>query len=98
LATYFAPDAPDDGWTGTGRGMMTSFTPNGQDESAAKSAYLAYNDHVRTTAPPDRLVEWHPDEGWGPTCTALGLNVPDHPVPHVNTTEQARTELGLDAT
>ena len=35
-----------------GRGMMTAFTPDWQDESAAKAAYLAYNDHVRATAPP----------------------------------------------
>ncbi len=26
LATYFGPDAPDDGWTRMGRGMMTTFT------------------------------------------------------------------------
>ena len=98
VATYFAPDAPDDGWTGMGRGMMTSFTPDWQDESAAKQAYLAYNSHVRATAPPDRLVEWHPGDGWDPICSALELNVPDHPFPHVNTTEQTRAELGLDAT
>jgi hypothetical protein len=47
LATYFAPDAPDDGWTRMGRGMMTTFTPGWQDEASAKAAYLAYNDHVR---------------------------------------------------
>lgn len=96
LATYFAPDAPDDGWTRMGRGMMTRFTPSWQDEPAAKAAYLAYNDHVRATAPPGRLVEWRPGDGWEPICSALGLDVPDHPFPHVNTTAQARAELGLD--
>jgi hypothetical protein len=96
LATYFAPDAPDDGWTRMGRGMMTRFTPAWQDEPAAKAAYLAYNDHVRATAPPGRLVEWRSGDGWEPTCSALGLDVPDHPFPHLNTTAQARAELGLD--
>jgi len=96
LATYFAPDAPADGWTRMGRGMMTSFTPGWRDEAAAKAAYLAYNDHVRATAPAHRLVEWRPEDGWGPLCRALGLEVPHRPFPHTNTTAEARAGLGLD--
>ena len=96
LETYFAPDAPADGWTRMGVGMMTRFTPRWREEGAAKAAYLAYNDHVRATAPPDRLVEWGPEDGWGPICAALGREVPERPFPHVNTTAQARAELGLD--
>ncbi len=96
VARYFAPDAPDDGWTRMGRGMMTRFTPAWQDEAAAKAAYEAYNDNVRAMAPADRLVEWRPGDGWEPICSALGLAVPDHPFPHANTTENARAELGLD--
>jgi hypothetical protein len=96
LATYFAPDAPDDGWTRMGRGMMTSFTPGWQDESAAKAAFLAYNDRVRATAPAGRLVEWSPADGWDPICAALGVAAPDRPFPHENTTAQARASLGLD--
>lgn len=96
LATYFAPDAPADGWTRMGRGMMNSFTPQWRDESAAKAAYLAYNDHIRSTAPPDRLVEWRPEDGWGPICTALALDEPDRPFPFVNTTAETRAEMGFD--
>jgi hypothetical protein len=96
VATYFAPDAPADGWTRMGRGMMSAFTAGWQDEVAAKAAYLAYNDHVRATAPADRLVEWHPSDGWEPLCAALGLVVPQHPFPHVNTTAEARAAIGLD--
>ena len=96
LATYFAPDAPDDGWTRMGRGMMTNFTPGWQNEASAKSAYLAYNEHVRTTAPKDRLLEWRPEEGWDPICTALHLDVPDQSFPHTNTTAQTRSELGME--
>ena len=65
LATYFAPDAPDDGWTRMGRGMMTTFTPDWQDEELAKAAYLAHNEFVRATAPRDRLLEWAPRRGLG---------------------------------
>ncbi len=96
VETYFAPDAPDDGWTGMGRGMMSAFTPDWRDETAAKAAYSAHNDHVRAVAPADRLVEWRTGDGWGSICNALGFDVPNHPFPHVNTTAQTRAELGLD--
>jgi len=79
-----------------GRGMMQRFSPDWRDASAAKAAYLAYNDHVRTTAPPKRLVEWHPGDGWEPICSALGIAVPDQPFPHVNTTAEARAQIGLE--
>ncbi len=95
LATYFAPDAPDDGWTRMGRGMMSSFTPGWQDEPSAKAAYLAHNQSVREAAAGGRLLEWHPGDGWDPICAALGYDVPDLPFPHTNTTAQARAELGL---
>ena len=80
-----------------GRGMMTTFTPGWQDEKLAKAAYLAHNEFVRATAPRDRLLEWHPEEGWEPICSALHLEVPDQPFPHTNTTAQARDEMGLDS-
>jgi hypothetical protein len=96
LATYFADDAPDDGWTRMGRGMMTTFTKDWQDEASAKAAYLAHNELVRRTAPSDRFLEWHPQEGWEPICSALHLDVPDEPFPHTNTSAQARHEMGLD--
>ena len=96
LETYFAPDAPDDGWTRMGRGMMEAFTPHWREGDAAKAAYLAHNELVRSTAPKNRFLEWRPEEGWDPICTALGLAVPDLAFPHTNTTAQARAELGLD--
>lgn len=95
-SAYFSPDAPDDGWTRMAQGMMTSFTPEWQEEAAAKAAFLAYNDHVRSTAPGDRFVEWQLGDGWPPICAALGVPVPSDPFPHVNTTADIRAELGLD--
>ncbi len=96
LETYFAPDVPDDGWTAMGRGMMERFCGDWRDEGAAKAAFLAHNDEVRRTAPADRLLEWSPGDGWGPICAALGVEVPGTPFPKVNTTQDARKELGLD--
>jgi hypothetical protein len=96
LATYFAPTAEDNGWTRMGRGMMERFSPEWFDEAAAKSAYLAYNENVRETAPAGRLVEWTAGDGWEPICAALGLDVPDHPFPHVNKEADTRALLGLE--
>jgi hypothetical protein len=73
-----------------------TFTPDWQDEDAAKSAYDAHNAHVRATAPKDRLVDWQPGDGWEPICDKLGLAVPDEPFPHVNTTDEFRAMVGLD--
>jgi hypothetical protein len=93
---YFQPDADDNGWTHMMRRMLPSFTPDWRDESAAKAAYVAHNEHVKATAPPDRLVVWTTGEGWEPICDALGLAVPDEPFPHVNSTVEAREMMGLD--
>lgn len=32
----------------------------------------------------DRLLVFHPKEGWGPLCTFLDKPVPDGPFPNVN--------------
>ncbi|HMK63587.1 MAG TPA: sulfotransferase [Acidimicrobiales bacterium] len=95
MAGYFEPDAPDDGWTRMGRAILNRLTPQWRDETSAKAAFAAYNEHVRATAPPSRLVEWRPGDGWGPLCAALGLTEPGHPFPHANTMAEARAELGL---
>ncbi len=96
IATYFAPDADDNGWTHMGVGMMTRFTPDWREEHAAKAAFVAHNDTVRRHAPPDRLLEWQVSEGWAPICERLGLPIPDEPFPHVNTAADMRAALGLD--
>ena len=74
-----------------------TFTPDWQDERAAKAAYEAHNRAVVDWGPADRLVVWHPGDGWDPICAALRLPVPDAPFPHVNTTDEFRTRAGLDA-
>ena len=58
------------------------------DENAAKDGYLSYIEDVRDNAPSDRLVEWHPGDGWSPITNALGVPEPDEPFPHVNTTAE----------
>jgi sulfotransferase family protein len=63
------------------------------DAEAVKAGYLRHNDDVRRTAPKDRLLEWHPGDGWQPICDALGVAVPDEPFPHTNTTEEFRARF-----
>ena len=52
--------------------FATTFTPDWQDETAAKRAYEEHNAAVRADVDPARLVEWQPGDGWEPLCAALG--------------------------
>ncbi len=97
LAQFCAPDAPRHGAAGMGRAMMTSFSPDWQNEDAAKSAFEAYNQHVRTTAPADRLLEWRATDGWGPICAALDVPVPDRAFPHANSRDEVRAAFRAGA-
>jgi hypothetical protein len=58
------------------------------EHDPAVAAYERHNADVRATADPGRLVEWQPGDGWQPLCTALGVDVPDQPFPHANSTEE----------
>jgi len=77
--------------------LESRFTPGWADEKTAKQAYLRHNDEVRTSVGRDRLLEWHPGDGWKPICTRLGVAVPREPFPHVNTTAEFRALTRLPA-
>ena len=72
------------------------FTPGWRERDGSVAAYVRHNDEVRRRVPADRLVEWKPRDGWAPLCDALGLPEPGEPFPHVNTTADFRTMIGLD--
>ncbi len=98
FAMYQRDPKPGDppGW----RDMITdmfgnTLTPNFLDEAAAKEAFDRHNADVRKRAPANRLLEWHPRDGWGPLAAALGVPVPGEPFPVSNTSEQFRTRAGL---
>ena len=73
------------------------FTPDWQERDGAIAAYEAHNARVRAEAPPGRLVEWQPGDGWTPLCAALGVAEPSEPFPHLNSTTDFRAMTGLDA-
>ncbi len=52
--------------------------------------YARRNQQVIDSLPPERLLVFHPKDGWAPLCTFLGVAVPDGPFPRVN----SRDELG----
>jgi len=87
-----------DAWNHMVMGMLGQFTPDLDDAAAAKAAYERHNAAVRATAPAERLVDWHPGDGWEPLCAALHVAVPDAPFPHVNTTNEFRQMTGLAKT
>jgi hypothetical protein len=76
--------------------LQGRFTANPLDEAEAVRAYELHNDNVRRTAPPGRLVEWRPGDGWEPLCAALDVDIPDEPFPHTNTTAEFRSRFGLE--
>ncbi|GLZ78857.1 sulfotransferase family protein [Actinorhabdospora filicis] len=68
------------------------------DPAAGVKAYDAYLQHVRDTAPAGRLLEWNAKQGWGPLCEALGVPVPEEPLPHLNTREEWARRLAEGVT
>jgi Sulfotransferase domain len=72
------------------------FTPDWLDADAAMAAYERHNAEVRALAPPERLVDWQPGDGWAPICAALGVPQPVHPFPESNSSGEFRERTGLD--
>ena len=83
-------------WHGMAMSMLERLTPDWQDEDACKAAYERHNADVRASVPPDRLIDWQPQDGWEPLCRALGVDVPDEPFPLTNTSEEFRANMGLN--
>jgi hypothetical protein len=92
--------ADDEAWQERRRMVVamveSTFTPDWRDRDAALAAYNRHNDRVRETVPAGRLVEHRAGDGWEPLCAALGLDIPEAPFPHTNTTADFRTSSGLD--
>lgn len=58
------------------------------DREHVMRVFDEHNESVIRSVPADRLLVYRPGDGWEPLCEFLGVNVPDEPYPHVNTTEQ----------
>lgn len=67
------------------------------DPDQLVEGYRRWADDVRASAPPGRLVEWRPGDGWELLCRALSLPVPDLPFPHENSTADYRARRAARA-
>jgi hypothetical protein len=66
------------------------------DPAVMIAAYERHNAAVRSSVPPNRLLEWTVADGWEPLCDRLGLSVPDEAFPWTNTTAEFRAQNRLD--
>ena len=72
--------------------MRRLFTKAGLREVAAEpletgalaQAMRDWNDEVRATTPPDRLLVWQATDGFEPLCEFLGVPVPEAEFPRLN--------------
>uniref|UniRef100_A0A7S1VMV2 Uncharacterized protein n=1 Tax=Sexangularia sp. CB-2014 TaxID=1486929 RepID=A0A7S1VMV2_9EUKA len=86
---------------------LPSFLPDNKigDYSLNKKANAdrmaqSFDEHtewVKSVVPKDRLIVFHPRDGWEPLCTALKVPVPDEPFPKVNSTEEFRKRMKMAA-
>jgi len=53
-------------------------------ENAIK-AYNAWTEKVKRDVPPEKLLIFHPADGWEPLCKFLEVPIPSKPFPHSNT-------------
>jgi hypothetical protein len=94
-STIFQLD--DDHESSPFQGLWTEWLGNRFDDREAMiAAYERHNAAVRSTVPPNRLLEWTVTDGWAPLCDRLGLPVPDEPFPSTNTTAEFRARNRLD--
>ena len=49
--------------------------------------FMAWNDQVKRTIAPERLLVYDVKEGWEPLCKFLGVPTPQTPFPHENTAQ-----------
>lgn len=60
------------------------------DRDHAIATYRAYQDEVRRTIAPERLLAYDVSEGWEPLCAFLDVPVPETSFPRTNTSEEFR--------
>ena len=54
------------------------------NKAAAIALYNAHIENVKALVPPEKLLVYSVEQGWGPLCAFLGVEVPATPFPNVN--------------
>ena len=65
----------------------TLFGGKFKDKDHAIGVYNRHQQEVQQNIPSERLLLFHPSEGWEPLCQFLGVPVPDEPFPNTNKQE-----------
>lgn len=63
------------------------------DREHTQAIFNAWNEEVKRTVPPDRLLVFEVHEGWEPLCRFLNVPVPATPFPHVNKSDTFEKDL-----
>ena len=66
-----------------------------EDKEYARKVFEQHEAEVKATIPADRLLVFHPKQGWEPLCAFLGQPIPDMPFPNVNDRDQFKKMLGV---
>jgi Sulfotransferase domain len=64
--------------------MNGLFRGKAHDREFMTKLFDDWNEEVRRTVPPERLLVFEVKDGWGPLCAFLGVDVPDEPFPRSN--------------
>lgn len=68
-----------------GMGSLQTWTGGDvHDLEKLKRGYVQHYERMRAVAPKERLLEWHPKDGWMPLCKFLEKDVPEGEFPKVN--------------
>ncbi|PYH92845.1 hypothetical protein BO71DRAFT_382826 [Aspergillus ellipticus CBS 707.79] len=62
-------------------------------EKHGKRVYREHGAMVRGMVPKERLLEWEVEDGWGPLCEFLDVEVPEEPFPNTNNPAVFREHL-----
>lgn len=68
-----------------GMGSLATWTDGDVNNmEKLKEGYVRHYARIRAVVPRERLLEWHPRDGWEPLCEFLGKDVPEGEFPKVN--------------
>jgi hypothetical protein len=65
-----------------------------KDRDKAIAHYKQHIEDVKAAVPPDRLLVFSADQGWGPLCEFLGVPAPDSKFPNVNDRSEIKKTIG----
>jgi hypothetical protein len=68
--------------------IFDAFDGDIHDRAYMTEWFTRRNQQVIDAVPPERLLVYHPRDGWEPLCAFLGVAVPDGPFPKVNSRDE----------